>query len=198
LNEIEKMKLELAFHLVENIRLAGPSRLEGRTLFVDPARIEAMVGADGPVRLTGAVALHPGERVRTAPVLDVVEPRAKEAPETSAFPGWTGPPVTSGHGLTRVLSGMAVAAVARLPGAQEGLIDMSPEATPYSPFSRTRNLVLLFEQAAGQTGWLRTMPYACRSCASRNTSQGSPGARRPTAGRRGSGRPCLRISPAPH
>jgi glycine reductase len=143
------MKLKLAFHPIEEIRLTGPSRLEGNTLFVDPAELEALVGEDGRVRLTGTIALHPGERVRAAPVLDVVEPRAKEDPETAAFPGWTGPPVAAGHGLTRVLSGMAVAAVARLPGAQEGLIDMSPEAVPYCPFSRTRNLVLLFEQADG-------------------------------------------------
>ncbi|MEW6669332.1 MAG: glycine/sarcosine/betaine reductase component B subunit [Thermodesulfobacteriota bacterium] len=143
------MRLKLAFQPIEEIRLAGPSRLEGRTLFADPMEMEGLVGKSGPVRLTGTAALHPGERVRAAPVLDVVEPRAKENPETSAFPGWTGPPVTCGHGLTRVLSGMALAAVARIPGAQEGLIDMSPEAVPYCPFSRTRNLMLLFEPAEG-------------------------------------------------
>jgi glycine reductase complex component B subunit alpha and beta len=143
------MKLELAFHPVEEIRLAGPSRLDGKTLFVDPARLEEMVGASGVVRLTGTAALHPGERVRAAPVLDIVEPRAKDLAGASAFPGWTGVPVAAGHGLTHVLSWMAVAAVGRIPGVQEGMIDMSPEAAAYSPFSRTRNLVLLFEQSAG-------------------------------------------------
>jgi len=143
------MKLKLARHPIEAIKLEGPSRLEGGELFVAPEELEALVGADGPVRLTGMAALHPGERVRAGPVLDVVEPRAKEDTGKSAFPGWTGPPLAVGHGFTRVLSGMAVAAVARLPGAQEGLIDMSPETAPYCPFARTCNLVLLFDSAEG-------------------------------------------------
>ncbi len=89
------------------------------------------------------------ESGRIGPVLDVVEPRAKEDSQTSAFPGWTGPPGAARHGRTHVLSGMAVAAVGRIAGVQEGIIDMGIEAKPYSPFSRTCNLVLVFEAAEG-------------------------------------------------
>jgi glycine reductase len=44
---------------------------------------------------------------------------------------------------------MAVVAVGRIAGVQEGIIDMGIEARPYSPFSSTCNLVLVFEAAAG-------------------------------------------------
>jgi glycine reductase len=47
------------------------------------------------------------------------------------------------------LKGAAVLAVCRLPGLQEGIIDMTKEATPFCPFSRTWNLVLAFEPEKG-------------------------------------------------
>ncbi|MGE5843245.1 MAG: glycine/sarcosine/betaine reductase component B subunit, partial [Deltaproteobacteria bacterium] len=143
------MTLELVIHSVEDIRLAGPSRLEGRTLFVDPRELEAIVSQTGEVMLAESAAVHPGERVRLAPVLDVVEPRAKEDPKVKAFPGWTGPPVSAGHGRTHVLKGMAVAAVGRIAGAQEALLDMGPEADAYCPFSRVHNLVLVLQAVEG-------------------------------------------------
>jgi len=143
------MTLELAIHSIEEVRLAGPSRLEGKTLFVDPRELEALVAESGRVRLAESAALHPGQRVRAAPVLDVVEPRAKEDPKARAFPGWTGSPVSAGHGLTHALRGMAVVAVGQIAGAQEAILDMGPEADPYCPFSRTHNLVLVFEAPEG-------------------------------------------------
>ena len=143
------MKLDLAFHPVADIRFAGPSRLEGKTLFVDTRELETLVQKDSRVRLAGTAVLHPGERARVAPVLDVVEPRAKGDREARAFPGWTGPPLAAGNGRTHVLRGMAVVGVGQLAGAQEALIDMGPEASPYCPFARTHNLVLTFEPADG-------------------------------------------------
>ncbi len=143
------MKLELDKHNVRQIKLAKGSCLEGDTLLVDPRDVEAIVGQEGSIRLARLAAVHPGEPVRIGPVLDVVEPRAKEDPEGSAFPGFTGSASTAGKGRTHVLAGMALVAVGRMAGVQEGIIDMGPEAGPYSPFSRTPNLVLTFEGAPG-------------------------------------------------
>jgi glycine reductase len=139
------MELELVKHWVSRIRISKGTRLEGQDLYVDPEELEAVVGAETNIRLARVAAVHPGESGRIGPVLDVVEPRAKEDSQASAFPGWTGPPGAAGHGRTHVLGGMAVAAVGRIAGVQEGIIDMGIEAKAYSPFSRTCNLVLVFE-----------------------------------------------------
>jgi len=141
--------LELVKHRVSRIRISKGTRLEGQGLYVDPEEVEAVVGPETSIRLVRVVAIHPGESGRIGPVLDVVEPRAKEDSQASAFPGWTGPPSAAGQGRTHVLSGMAVVAVGRIAGIQEGIIDMGSEATSYSPFSRTCNLVLVFEAAEG-------------------------------------------------
>jgi sarcosine reductase len=141
------MELQLAKHRILKIKLAEKSRLEGTTLFVNPAEAEALAAREKSVRLSRIAAVHPGESVRLGPVLDVVEPRAKDDLHSSAFPGWTGPPVSAGRGRTHVLSGAALIGVGRLAGVQEGLIDMGPEAGPYCPFARTRNLVLIFDFA---------------------------------------------------
>ena len=143
------MELELVEHRVSRIRISTGARLEGQDLYVDPEGVAALVEAEANIRLARVAAVHPGESVRLGPVLDVVEPRAKENPQSSAFPGWTGPPTAAGHGRTHVLSGMAVAALGRIAGIQEGIIDMGVEANPYSAFSRTCNLVLVFEAPEG-------------------------------------------------
>jgi glycine reductase len=143
------MELELVRHWVRRVRISKGTRLEGQDLYVDPEELDAVVRTETSTRLARVAAVHPGESGRIGPVLDVVEPRAKEDSQASAFPGWTGPPGAAGHGRTHVLSGMAVAAVGRIAGVQEGIIDMGIEAKPYTPFSRTCNLVLVFEAAEG-------------------------------------------------
>jgi hypothetical protein len=143
------MKLDLARHLVKDIRLAGQSCLTRSTLFVDKKDIEDLVSEESCIRLVRIAVVNPGQRVRLAPVLDVVEPRAKDDPEACAFPGWTGPPVAAGFGRTHVLAGMALVGVGQIDGAQQGLIDMGPEAAPYCPFARTHNIVLVFESGQG-------------------------------------------------
>lgn len=97
------------------------------------------------VRLVGIDLARPGEAVRIAPVLDIVEPRAKEGSAASAYP--IHPPEGSGNGEgpTHILRGVAVVAVARILGAQEGLLDMQSAAGTFSPFARTLNLVLTFD-----------------------------------------------------
>jgi glycine reductase len=80
-----------------------------------------------------------------APVLDAVEPRAKYEEAESAYPGFFEKSAPSeARGRTHVLKGAAVIAVAKLPGAQEGLIDMQRAAIPFCPFAQTLNVVLHF------------------------------------------------------
>lgn len=136
------MQLELAHHRVEKLSIKGPTRLEGTCLHLDPGEVASLIPAQSPVFLQKLAVAVPGGGQRMAPVLDVVEPRAKAEPDLGAFPGFASPPLGAGEGRTHVLSGMALLAVADLPGAQEGVVDMSPEATDFCPFARTVNLVL--------------------------------------------------------
>lgn len=143
------MKLELAKHRIEGLSLEGPTRLEGSHLYVAEEDIRALLPAEAPVELRRVALAAPGQGQRMAPVLDVVEPRAKQEPGTSAYPGFDSPPLGAGQGRTHALSGMALLAVAELPGAQEGVVDMSPEAADFCPFARTLNLVLHLELKPG-------------------------------------------------
>jgi glycine reductase complex component B subunit alpha and beta len=143
----ELMGLQLARHQIRKIILEKKSRLEGPILYVDAEEVQSIVRREKSLRLVRIATAHPGDPVRMGPVLDVVEPRAKDDPQASAFPGWTGPPRAAGLGRTHVLSGMALVAVGRLAGVQEGIIDMGAEASSYSPFARTHNLILVFDAA---------------------------------------------------
>jgi glycine reductase len=77
------------------------------------------------------------------PVKDALEPRCKLEGPGEVFPGFIGPETTVGEGKTLVLEGMAVLTCGRLVAPQEGIVDMSGPGAPYTPFSRTCNLVAL-------------------------------------------------------
>jgi glycine reductase len=135
------MRLETLNHFIADIRFSDSSRLENGVLFIARGAIESLVAKE--LRLADVVIAKPGESVRFAPVLDIVEPRTKEDPAETAFAGFSAERGSAcGHGRTHVLKGLAVVGVARIPGAQEGLIDMQAGAAPFCPFARTLNLVL--------------------------------------------------------
>ena len=143
------MRLELATFQVDRITLGPGTRYSNGELRVDPEEVRGLI-VDGvyfsDVRLHLA---HPGESVRIIHVLDVMEPRHKVSGPGCVFPGILGPPVQVGEGRTHRLGGMAVVSVG---GAvvgeayhwREAIIDMSGPGAPYSPFSRTANLVVEF------------------------------------------------------
>ena len=136
-------RLEIVHHTVSEIRLSDRCRFEDGVLQIEPRQIESLVAHD--IRLQEVVIARPGESMRIAPVLDVVEPRAREGEAESAYPGFFEKSALSeARGRTHVLEGAAVIAVAKLPGAQEGLIDMQRAAIPFCPFAQTINVVLHF------------------------------------------------------
>jgi glycine reductase len=137
------VRLQILNHFIADIRSSDSSRLENGVLFIERGSIESLVSPE--IRLADLFIAKPGESVRFAPVLDIVEPRAKENPAETAFPGFSAKGGSAcGRGRTHVLKGVAVAAVAGIPGAQEALIDMQAGAAPFCPFARTLNLVLHF------------------------------------------------------
>lgn len=139
------MHLEHLVFEIKTIRFSDESSLSNGTLSIDQSKILSLCTTHPAIRLKEAAIVAPGQSVRLSPVLDIVEPRAPEEIEYSAFPGFLGKETPCETRRTHVLKGSAVLAVADLPGIQKGLVDMSPEAMPFCPFSETVNLVLNFE-----------------------------------------------------
>ncbi len=149
------MELELRSHQVNRIAFGADLELQGGLLSIDRTGLRDFLGRDSRLTTVDVDIAHPGESVRIVHVLDAVEPRAKTAPPGPAFPGHTGPPLTTGAGSTVRLAGAAVI-VAGLPeGAedpafwQESIIDMAGAGARYGPLSATANVVLTISTSPG-------------------------------------------------
>jgi glycine reductase len=143
------VRLELGSFPVREARLgAGPTRYEGGVLTVDRAELTRLLLDDH--RLAGVTLdlVRPGERARVIHILDAVEPRVKVSGGGAVFPGLLGPPAQVGEGRTHRLAGVAVLQTVEEFWEHGGLfvrdaiLDMSGPAAPYSPFSRTLNVVV--------------------------------------------------------
>jgi glycine reductase len=142
------MRLELHKHRIEEVEWGKRTELQGHTLLINKTElIEALTTEASPV--ADVVICRPGEKVRITNILDILEPRAKAKGGGEVFPGFLSPSEKVGNGVTKVLEGIAVVEVAPIPRVQEGLVDMGGAGAIYSPFSRTNNIVLVFEQRAG-------------------------------------------------
>ena len=92
---------------------------------------------------------HPGESVRIMPVKDAIEPRCKIEGTNEVFPGFIGDVDTVGEGSTLVLDGAAVLTTGRLVAPQEGIVDMTGPGAEYTPFSQTKNIVMVLNPVEG-------------------------------------------------
>src|SRR5262247_3219199 len=103
------MRLEMATHVVRDIRLADRTRLVDGVLEVDGAALRAKLMEDDAFADVALEVARPGDSTRIIHVMDVVEPRWKPEPG-STFPTYTGPPTSVGEGRTHRLEGVAVVA----------------------------------------------------------------------------------------
>ena len=149
------MRLELASFQVDDVVLSSITRLEGKTLHVNLTELKDRLLPNPYILDVKVDVARPGESVRIVNAIDVVEPRDKVSRPGAIFPGRLGPPTQVGCGTTNRLAGMAVVGTAEpFVGeeywyAREAIIDMSGPGAPFSPFSRTVNLVLHFTPKAG-------------------------------------------------
>lgn len=144
------MRLELHKAQVRGIQWGEKTSLGGnRVLQVNREELIALIREDARLKSVELDIARPGENVRTVPVKDVVEPRCKIEGEGEVFPGVVGDVESVGEGKTFVLEGAAVVTCGKIVGFQEGIIDMSGAAAEYTPFSRTFNLVVIFQPADG-------------------------------------------------
>jgi len=143
------VKLELHKVRVSGIRLGSATTLEKGILTVDEQAILEMLRKDDRFASVKVDVASPGEKTRIVPVKDAVEPRCKLEGNGGIFPGFIGDVETVGSGKTLVLEGAAVVTCGKIVGFQEGIVDMSGPGAEYTPFSKTCNLVLVFEPVEG-------------------------------------------------
>ncbi len=139
------MQLTLARHAVQGIRLGDATCLRHGFLYVDPDALRSLWKGAPALHLDAICVTNPGESVRFGPVLDITGARCCAG--GTAYPGFRGEAPCSS--VIHVLDNVAVAMVANLPNVQEGFVETTPEASTYTPFADTFNLVISFTVEQG-------------------------------------------------
>jgi len=149
------MRLEIGSFPVVSAALAGRTRYADGALDIGEDAVRSLVLGDPRIRDVRLELARPGSPVRIVRALDAVEPLVKVRGPGSAFPGFNGPPVTCGAGLTHRLEGFAVVEVTEFPfpasGVQafeEGIVEMSGPGAEYSGCADRICLCLLFTPGA--------------------------------------------------
>ncbi len=140
--------LELHNFNVRELRLGEETSWANGVLTVNAEMLKKHLIAEAGVRRVGVALARPGDSVRIVNILDAIEPRTKPG-EGQIFPGFLGVmDGTVGQGVTHALAGSAVIVCGSVPGevanqvVSEAIVDMSDPGARYSPFSKTRNLIL--------------------------------------------------------
>ncbi|MBI2371493.1 MAG: glycine reductase [Deltaproteobacteria bacterium] len=142
------MVLDLESVEVSEVAWGDRTALEESTLRVNPEELRAIAREEPTIGDLRVELVNPGESARIVHILDIVEPRVK--PDTGTFfPGLLGDLKPCGEGRTRVLRGVGVTLTGRVPGSEEGLLDMLGPGAELSPFARLHHLVLVPEPADG-------------------------------------------------
>ncbi|MBI4286689.1 MAG: hypothetical protein HY670_12445 [Chloroflexi bacterium] len=154
------MALNMRSFRVEDACFGKKTAFANGVLTINRKDLQTLLAADaGTVESVGVALAKPGENTRIIHILDAIEPRAKTASEITAFPGFLGPPLQAGSGVTSRLEGMAVLTCGEFPewgadlqmGANEAIVDMAGPGASLSPFSQTINLALVFKRRQGAT-----------------------------------------------
>jgi len=130
---------------ITNVKWGEKTRVETGTLYVSKEEIIDLAAKDERLKSISVELARPGESVRIIPVKDAVEPRCKKEGPNDVFPGFIGDVDSVGEGETVTLSGAAVLTCGKIVGFQEGIVDMTGPGAEYTPFSKTQNVVLVFE-----------------------------------------------------
>jgi glycine reductase len=150
------MSLELALYPTSRVEWGKPAGWSGGRLTMDRAALGARIVEASGLRDCRLELVRPGESVRVASVLDVVEPRCDERGE--GFPGQLSPlqgaPRHSGR--RQVVAGMKVIGVGQIPGVfenqyvGEAIADWAGPTARYNPFASDHGVVLECLFADGQ------------------------------------------------
>jgi hypothetical protein len=131
----------------------GTASWDSARLTVDAEAIGTVAAAAPAIDAVRVDVVRPGDSVRIANVLDVVEPAVRVDDPGGTFPGALGDLSLAGRGRTNRLEGIGVVPVARLAGLAEGeasdlpdsFIDMDGPGAAHTRWSSTTNVVLDFD-----------------------------------------------------
>ena len=138
------MRLEMHKIRIKGLAFSEKTCVKDGILCVNKREAEELIAADTNFSKVSIDFACPGDKTRIIPVKDAVEPRVKKG-KGNYFPGFFAPMGKAGEGETLVLDGAAVITCGPVVAFQEGFIDMSGPAAPYTPFSETFNIVLSVE-----------------------------------------------------
>ena len=140
--------LDLHEYNISTVSFGSQSDLNNGSLTISKQDLEeAVIDAEYVESLEVDIA-RPGESVRIAGVIDVLEPRTKHQSGEATFPGIATDVTSCGSGETLALRGVAVTLVGEVPAMSEtfvqedSVIDMTGPGADYSPFSRLPNIVI--------------------------------------------------------
>lgn len=143
------MRLEIEKTFVRTLRFGDQTSWNKGELTINREELCQLLEKDNRFEKVDVDIAHPEEKCRILQVVDIVEPRYKPKKNND------GDRVSDlGHGQTRALKGMAVVIsdCAEGDGISYGsIIEMSGPGAELSPFSQTRNLVILAKPKAGTT-----------------------------------------------
>ena len=138
------MRLQLARHPITELRWGDFTRLDGTTLEIDQDELRGIIQGDQRIESVDLQLVRPGENCRAGPVLDIIEPRAKESDGSLDFPGVLSNPVIAGSGTSHVLEGAAVTVLDGTPpkGPIRSVLEMSGPASEHSPYSSLQHVIV--------------------------------------------------------
>ena len=152
----EGMRLTVAEYPVTDVIFGKRTALEGTRLMVNLSDLSAVVAEDDALAGIEAAVCRPGESARIIHVLDAVEAMVKVEGPGTVYPGFVGPAVTVGYGVTNKLTGLLLVSTTEFPEPMVGglffrdnIIDMSGPGQPYCQASHTINLVVTYRPKAG-------------------------------------------------
>jgi sarcosine reductase len=142
------MRLEMRYFDVSEVQFGESTGYARGILTINRDDLIGLIAQDRRFKSVDVEIARPGECVRITNVLDILEPRIKEDSD-DYFPGMLAPIRRAGDGNTNVLRGTTVLEIGTIESFLGGLIDMSGEGALLTPYSRTRNVCVLTEPAAG-------------------------------------------------
>ena len=136
------MRLEIQKVKIDSIVFGNETSVSGTQLTIHKdALIEQLKELPNIKDIKIDIAM-PGEKKRIIPVKDVIQPRVKVKGDGKGFPGITSGIAQMGDGVVKSLDEVAVVTIGDIVGFQEGIIDMWGEGAKWTPFSKTKNIVV--------------------------------------------------------
>jgi sarcosine reductase len=142
------MRLEMGYFDVKRVEFGPRTIFADGVLTINKDEFIKHISGDSKISCIDVAVVHPGERVRIANILEMTEPRIKEAGD-HYYPGTLGPMYRAGDGRTNALRGAAIFEMGAIEGLNGGLVDMAGVGARLTPYSETINICLLAEPAPG-------------------------------------------------